>query len=272
MAPHDCEDLPQVAQYLAINQDHMFPRDELADHLRQELTQRYGGELPETLLGASLDELITAVGTLRREHDPAEPHRVLAELPLPVFVTTDPSNLLEVALTAVGKQPRVELCRWKEEIAWLPSIYDQEPNFRPTPQCPLVYHLFGRIQESDSVVLTEDDYFDYLIGVTRDKDLIPGVVRRALADTALLFLGFRMDDWNFRVLFRSIMSQEGRSRRSRYAHVAVQIDPEEGRILEPERARRYLESYFRGEDISIYWGNAEDFVQELDRRWKGSAT
>ena len=35
----------------------------------------------------------------------------------------------------------------------------------------------------NSVVLTEDDYFDFLIGVTSNKDLIPPVVRRALADT-----------------------------------------------------------------------------------------
>jgi hypothetical protein len=134
-----------------------------------------------------------------------------------------------------------------------------------------VYHLFGRLHEPDSLILTEDDYFDYLIGVTSGKDLIPGVVRRALADTALLFLGFQMDDWNFRVLFRSIMSQEGRGRRRGYAHVAAQIDPEEGRILEPERARRYLERYFQDADISIYWGSAEDFMQELQRRWQGGA-
>ena len=75
---------------------------------------------------------------------------------------------------------------------------------------------------------------------------------------ALLFLGFRIDDWNFRVLFRSIMSQEGRSRRHKYAHIAGQILPEEGRFLEPERARSYLESYFQDADISIYWGSVED--------------
>jgi hypothetical protein len=77
-----------------------------------------------------------------------------------------------------------------------------------------------------------------------------------------------MDDWNFRVLFRSIMSQEGRRRRSRYAHVAAQIDPEGGRIMEPERARHYLESYFQDADISIFWGSVEDFVRELLSRWE----
>ena len=39
--------------------------------------------------------------------------------------------------------------------------------------------------------------------------------------------------------------------------MAVQIDPEQGRILEPEGARRYLESYFQYADISIYWGNLD---------------
>ena len=152
-----------------------------------------------------------------------------------------------------------------------PALYGAEAGYRPEAARPLIYHLFGNLREPDSVVLTEDDYFDYLIGVTANKDLIPPVVRRALADTALLFLGFRMDDWDFRVLFRSLMSQEGRGRRSRYAHVAVQIDPEESQILEPEGARRYLESYFEDADISIYWGSTEDFVQELGRRWQEAA-
>jgi hypothetical protein len=267
MAPHDREDLPQVAQYLAVHQDQMFPRDELEEHLRGEILRRYGDDLPEDLGDASLDDLITAAGSQHREQDVAEPHRVLAQLPLSIYITTDSSNLLAEALVAAGKDPQVELCRWNEDVDLLPSIYDDEPNYRPDVQRPLVYHLFGRIQEPNSLVLTEDEYFDYLIGVTRDKDLIPGVVRRALADTALLFLGFQMDDWNFRVLFRSIMSQEGRRRRSRYAHVAAQIDPEGGRIMEPERARHYLESYFQDADISIFWGSVEDFVRELLSRW-----
>jgi hypothetical protein len=62
------------------------------------------------------------------------------------------------------------------------------------------------------------------------------------------------------------MSAQGRDRRGIHTHVAVQIDPEEARILQPERARRYLESYFQGADISIYWGNAQDFIRELHRR------
>jgi hypothetical protein len=263
MAPHDREDLPQVAQYLAVNEGRMFPRDELGDYLRQELLQRYGADLPTTLAQSSLSELIAAAGADLRAKNSADPHRVLAALSLPIYITTDPSTLLVDALREAGRTPQVEPCRWNEYLEQLPSIYDDEPDYRPSAERPLVFQLFGSLDEPESLVLTEDDYFDYLIGVTGNKALIPAVVRRALTDTALLFLGFRMDEWDFRVLFRSIMSQEGRGRRRGYAHVSAQIDPDGSRILEPDGARRYLASYFQDADISIYWGSAEDFLREL---------
>jgi hypothetical protein len=270
LAPDERDDLPQVAQFLSVNQDRNFPRDELSEYLRKELQQRYAGGLPDSLRGkdASLDELINAVGAKRRAELPVEPHKVLAQLPFPIYITTNPDNLLVEALREAGKDPQVELCPWNEYVEQAGSLSESQPDYRPTPEKPLVYYLFGRFGEPDSLVLTEDDYFDYLIGVTGNKDLIPSAVRRKLADTALLFLGFQMDDWDFRVLYRSIMGQEGRGRRSRYAHVAAQIDPEGGRILEPERARKYLETYFQGADISLYWGSAEDFLSDLAQRAK----
>lgn len=156
-------------------------------------------------------------------------------------------------------------------MRWPRSIYETNPDYQPTVEQPLVYHLFGHVKLLDSIVLKEDDYFDYLIGVTSNKDAIPDDVRRALADTALLFLGFRLDDWDFRALFRSFMlSQGGRGRRSHYTHVAAQIDPEEGRNLNPDGARRYLQSYFQNDAISIYWGRVEDFVQALLTRWQAA--
>jgi hypothetical protein len=259
MDPHEREDLPQVAQYVAVHQDEQFIRDELAQSLHDELLRQHRDRVPDLPDSAPLDELIKAVGAAWRARDAAEPHRVLAAQPFPIYITTNPDSLLEAALEEAGKSPRVALCPWNEYVESSQEAYDEVPS----AQRPLVYHLFGRLEEPDSLVLTEDDYFNYLIGVTSNKDLIPDTVRRALADTALLFLGFRMDDWNFRVLFRSFMSQEGRARSRKYTHVAAQIDPEQGRIHEPERARRYLESYFQGAAISIYWGNAEDFVREL---------
>ncbi len=270
MQPHEREDLPQVAQFLAINQDRGFPRDELEEAMRQELTRRQGDDLPANLRSkrTTLDDLVAGVGEKRWEGHPLDPHKVLAALPLPIYITTNPDSLLLRALQLAGKAPQAVLCPWNEYVEQTDSIYDKEPNYQPTPEKPLVYYLFGRLSEPDSLVLTEDDYFDFLIGVTGNKDLIPVAVRRALTDTALLFVGFQMDSWSFRVLFRSILAGQGGGRRSRYAHIAAQVEPEEGRILEPERARRYLETYFaKGADISLYWGSPEDFAAELQAQW-----
>jgi hypothetical protein len=221
--------------------------------------------MPQKKIIEVLQELMKVVWKQRSEEQ-TEPYRVLASLPLSIYITTDLSNLLEQALADESKDPQVEFSRWNPGTKHFPSIYDDEPQYRPDEDRPLVYHLFGYLEEPRSLVLTEDDYFDYLIGISRKKDPLPRVVRSALVDTALLFLGFQVDDWNFRVLFRNIMNIEGRNMRSEHTHVAAQISPEEGRILMPERARRYIEEYFQGADISIYWGSVEDFARELHKQ------
>jgi hypothetical protein len=274
MAPHERESLPQVAQYLAVNQYSRAPYDELEEYLESEIQHRFKDDLPSDMRQGRipLDELVEVVGAQLRQATEFEPHKVLAQLPLPIFITTNPGNLLASALKDAGKDPQVVICPWNDYVEQVETIYDREPDYFPAPERPLVYHLFGRLDEPDSLVLTEDDYFDYLIGVTSNKELIPSAIRRALADTALLFMGFHMDEWGFRVLFRSILSQQGGSRRGRYAHIAAQVEPEEGRILEPERARRYLENYFsQGADISLYWGSPDDFIKELSKYWSESS-
>ena len=268
--PSDRDDLPQVAQFLAVNQDAALLVDELGESYRQGLLCRLGPDPPPELQSAPLDDLIVAVGKRRWEADMDEPHRVLAHLPFPVYVTVAFDSLLAEALREAGKTPRIELFRWNEDIDWPPSVYKAEPDYYPSPEQPLVYHLFGHHKTEGSMVITEDDYFDYLIGATKNIEAIPSVVQRALADMSRLFLGFEMDGWDFRVLFRSIMNLEGpnrkRKRRQPPIHAGVQIDPDEGRIIEIEGARRYLESYFEDADIHIYWGSVDDFARDLRRQ------
>lgn len=264
----DRDDLPQVAQYLVVQQGSDFPRDQLETALRDSLRERWPLAVPGDMSQASLDEQLVAAAAWRRAQGALDSFAVLAALPLPIYLTTAVDRLLEHSLGERGKTPASAVCAWHGELG-----ADAEPGeLRPDVQRPLVYHLFGRLDARDAMVLTEDDHFDFLIGVTGNRDLIPVTVRRALADTALLFLGFHMEDWNFRVLFRSIMNQQGGGRRKRYAHIAAQIDPEQGRAVDIERARRYLEEYFDEADITIYWGSAEDFLRELQGRLAGSSS
>jgi hypothetical protein len=282
LAPYSREDMPQVAQFLAIDQSINFPVTKLRDHLIDGLQERLlklaeGSDdpVPDRFrnisrfhrTGGLLDELVTEVW--RRLHaDVADPFVVLAQLPLPVYVTTQPASLLTVALEAEGKRPRIAISRWNEDCP--PSVFDTDPDYRPTPEEPLIFHIFGHLQTGRSVVLREDDYFEFLTAVSSDRDAIPQVVRRAFVNSALLFLGFRAEDWDFRVLFHSIMQQEGGSRRKAHSHVAAQLDPEAGLTSEPEGARRYFESYFRQpHDVSLYWGDVGSFMETLRERLEG---
>jgi len=274
MAPHDREDLPQVAQYLSIQQDAVFPQKQLIDYLRSELLVRYRDDLPADVRNspagevpaAHLSRLISSIGAQRRQRDPTDSFKVLADLPLPIYITASQSDLITDALREAGKEPHIDFCRWNDATLDVPRL---DPVYRPDSQHPLVYHLFGRLDHPQSLVITEDDYFDFLIGMKKNKELIPLVVKAALAAKGLLFLGFHLNDLNFRIMCRAIMDQEGSQLRRRRTKVAAQIDLEEGRILEPRGARAYLERYFDlGSNISIYWGSPDDFVAELNTRLK----
>ncbi|MEI6777838.1 MAG: CHAT domain-containing protein [Chloroflexales bacterium] len=269
LAPFARDDLPQVAQYLAVKQDADLLRDEMDRAFRVALAAH--ASVPP-VAEDSLDAQVRTVGACRRANDAGEPYRVLASLPLPIFLTANPDGLLADALSEAQKTPQVVICPWNRH-----GELNQSPITPPTRDHPLVYHLFGRLDDPESLVLTEDDYFRYLIGVTRNEELLPKVVGSALVNTALLFLGFRLDDWNFRVLFQSVMNLAGSELRRRYTHVAVQIDPQEGAMLDPQAAREYLKNYFGPAaalnyqtNISIYWGSAEDFIRELAEHYARS--
>jgi hypothetical protein len=267
--------LPHVTQFVASNQslDTLFLS--LNSTIRKIVQNRFGEHLPENLHkpNASLLDLLKISGQKFREKQEYEQHKVLASLPLPFYITTNYNNMLAEALEEAGRKPEVVICPWSERF-YSESVYDNEPDYRPTVERPLVYHLFGHLKEPESMVLTEDDYYEFLIGFTtarrRTPAIIPPLIARALTDSNLLILGFQLNDWTFRALFRIVMSQQGGARRGRYAHIGVQVELDDTRNMDTRRARKFIEKYFGDSEISIYWGKSEDFIEQLARKWKAA--
>ena len=104
--------------------------------------------------------------------NPDDPFLLLASLDLPIYITTDFHDFLEMALRKAGKRPRSDLCRWRSELKGIPSAFDEPfPDGRPydpDPETPLVYHLFGRDEDPASLVLTEDDHLEFLAATYQD--------------------------------------------------------------------------------------------------------
>lgn len=264
MALHERISLPQVSQYIASEYSDAFLYEDFEKQYRDFALRRFGAFLTSEQRSLPLDKLMSTVAMAISSADPHEPHRILAELPFRLYVTTSLNSFLSDTLRRANKRP--------EEIVLSPASPVQPPA-EPTPERPLVFHFFGRMDKLQDSVLTEDDYFDFLIRCWRDRKDIPSIVQNALVDSSLLFLGFKIHQWDFRVLFRSLLAMEGSNCRARHMHIAVQIDPDDDQVTDPDRARNYLERYFehfaelKKTKVIIFWGSAEDFLQELKTQW-----
>jgi SIR2-like protein len=246
----DCSDLAKVSQFLAVTfRDAIYPKDKLI--------KKFKGIAPPNF------------------KNPLEPHGLLAELPLPLYITTNYDDFMFRALKeseyAPGfkKNPSREICKWNKQIR---KKLDEGRGVKKRSiegdlKNPVVFHLHGTTDHPESMVLTEDDYLDFLINLAREGDLLPHSIEKAFSDTSLLFIGYSLSDWNFRVLFRSVVQYLERSLQR--AHISVQLAPvKEGASPERRRgAEEYLNSYFDPMRIRVYWGTAEQFVQELRQRW-----
>ena len=92
----------------------------------------------------------------------------------------------------------------------------------------------------------------------------PQLSERLAQLIVLLFLGYRLHDWNFRVLFRILAEYIGRSRRKR--HVIVMLPVVDSSDESGYRAREFYDRYSRNYGMKIYWGTIREFAAELKNR------
>lgn len=138
---------PQVAQYIATHYDPGSLYDSLDAMTRKAVQERFAGQLPDSLKkpSANLDELFRAAARKAREQDETDAYRVLANLPLRIYITTGYDDMLADALREVEietengekkkKKPEVVICPWSERF-YAPSIYDDEPGYVPSAERP----------------------------------------------------------------------------------------------------------------------------------------
>jgi hypothetical protein len=311
----------------------------------------YGRQLSTQKLSSITRKLgLSANGTSSES-----PLSILANLNIPIYLTTSYFNFMELALQQAGKQPQTEICLWNDQVQNRPqpddhnvmrkvrqlisqffddnelrdlcfdldiqyenlpgdnklgkvrellqyvtrhqklpdlmetlkrlrselpwpslssylhkithdntatsvwtSIFRQNSTYSPKKDNPLIYHLFGLETHPSSMVFTENNYLDYLVRISQQKKLIPPVVAQTLVDSSLLLLGYRIHDWDFRTLFRGLISDRRNSRRE--ISIAIQLESDEY----SKEAQAYLESYFGGLEFKVYWGSAQSFLSELN--------
>ena len=276
----DRDNLARVAQFSSTtSRDALVAKEEFLDFLKQRLLNQARDEqtsdqsafldtLADELFDLTFSEVANRLGHPHYEDELENPLRILAELPLPIYLTTNYATYLENALKAANKEPRTEICYWYEDLEDdVCSVFEQDPDYQPSVEEPLVFHLHGLDACPSSLVLTEDDYLDFLVKVSLDPEAVPKRVAQALADSSLLLLGYQLYDWDFRVIFRGLIATKRASRR--LLSMSIQLTPDQVGIRDFEEAQNYLEQYFDQANFDIYWGDTQSFTRELWEHWEG---
>jgi hypothetical protein len=201
------------------------------------------------------------------------PYLTLAGLNVPIFITTNYDHFLEEALRFKNKRPKSEICRWNDDLrTWLEirgateehkhlrSVFKSK--YKPSREEPVVYHLHGDIDVPQSLVLTERDYIQFVINLSKEKekDILPSAVRSALATSSLIFVGYNLEQLNFRIIFQSVLGLQVGDLRG--TSISVQLPPLFSENKQ-KKALRYLREYIKDKKVRVYWGNSESFFKDL---------
>ena len=248
--------LPKLAQFLAIQEgNELFPKEKLSRKFEQIKKPDF-----------SLDKYKKS------------PHAILAQFNLPVYITTNYDHLMEDALESQGKEPFTEICRWNDELIkateneFIPSVFGKSnKRYKPTQSKPFIYHFHGSIKYPGSMVLTERDYFDFVIYTNREKeqDILPPFFRQALISSSLLFIGYNLEDLVFRSLFQGGLSFMSTVPRNKNSIAVIQIPSNENDKVQNEKIIKYLKKYTANMfKILVYLGDTNEFMKELLDKWK----
>jgi SIR2-like domain len=270
----DDSNLARVAQYFQIdkkNNDIGLAKREYLNFLKAYvLDPKSAHPVAPQKLEKPFSDIVSELGLPTFPEGTKDPLRQLAKLPLPIYITTSYYDFLKRALELAGKKPRIQVCSWSGGKAKGDHLPD--PNFIPSPETPVIYHLFGLENYPTTLVLSEDDYMNWQISVAEElsqqitNTTVPGIplkLREALAEkeSQLMILGYSLQDWEFRVLFRFIwrFRKDEDLRRS----TVIQLKPRPKNTEYEQNALGYLKQYFNIKRSNVKWTTTETYIQKL---------
>jgi hypothetical protein len=161
------------------------------------------GDLQRVALAYEIDSsrgrLVDAIASaVNADRAPSPMLSALARLDFPLVITTNYDGLYERALHAAGREPRLAIYKPERE----PTT-----DFRDaTPDSPVVYKLHGDIAHRESLVVTDEDYIQFVLRMSDKEpyDPIPLSLKFFLTGWTTLFVGYSLLDYNLRLLFKTL--------------------------------------------------------------------
>jgi hypothetical protein len=174
--------------------------------------------------------------------------RDLAALPFELVINSSPG--LSAHKVFLEAKPRTYSDFYDHTAPGRPEMPD------PSIEAPVVYHLYGSLDQPSSLILSDSDRLDFLVAVISNEPPLPPKLRSTLCDPerSFLFLGFDLGQWQFRVLLH-VLARDA----PRYKSFALELA---GPPLDAETR----DFYWAGHKIHFITGDLAAFAGELRRR------
>jgi hypothetical protein len=148
----------------------------------------------------------------------AEPSRLLSvlaslrrkglgngDLPLRLIVTTNYDGMMERALT----RRRIAYEPVYQPLTGFPGEAELQDRLSD-PTRLILYKIHGSLSDGTDtarLIITEDDYIGFLTVATRKGEVVgvPTLIEAELVASTLLFLGYSLEDWDFRTIYKGLI-------------------------------------------------------------------
>lgn len=250
----------ELANFLARKSE--FPEEEAIDLAK--VAQYY------SLIGGR-DPLYRELHSIFNRDFPLSPlHTFLASINHPLLIiTTNYDDLIERAFLEQGRKFDVVVHTTDpsigDRVIWM--AYGSKSPVEISPNkldidlknVTVIYKMHGAIDrqfpQRDQYVITEDDYIDFLVRMTKNK-AIPAIFAEPFQSSHFLFLGYSLRDWNLRVILNRIQSELRRP--SDVTSWGIQYKPS---LMERK--------FWQKRGVEVYDLLLNEFVQELYKRENG---
>lgn len=175
------------------------PKDVIDPTSPYHVAQRYMDQ------GKPRYELVEAVARFYQQYagQTTELHRTLAQLPFSLYLTVTHDSFMHRALNEQpNRTPQISHYCYRQAHKVGLNI--------PIQKNPIIYQLYGALEDDESLVLTENDMLLFLQRIVTGTPPLPSQIEGPLRDdkNAFLFLGFGFSQWYARILLYSLLGEE----------------------------------------------------------------
>jgi hypothetical protein len=253
--PQNTPDLLRVSQYVQTTLE--------TGPLHEKLHEVFSRAAGSTTVHRFLAELPGAIREARRQ----APGR---EILFPLIVTTNYDALIENAFESAGEEYDLVFYQPSGPADMAPGRFWHRAPGSGSPvsidsanSYPVLFgqdrstilKVHGTIEPRDprteGFVITEDDYIEFLVRQPLET-LLPQELLARLRSSHILFLGYSLRDWNFRVFLRRLWSQKTQRRK---AWAVMRFSNPVEQQLE--------EAFWRGNGVDIWPMPLNDYIAVL---------